>query len=439
MNSSNNKKQKLLIAILGACALLLIVWVILIVIVFRGPKKGNGNKDGEKGKSGQEDTDEGVIWLLVLKKHGNQETTYTYDSMGRPIHLEYENNDEWKNYCDIEYCYEDGIPVTKLTITEMYYGHENRNEYTYSSSGTIRTHVDRWDADLGIYANREVYDENERVIDEFSYDEGKLSKEIQTVYDEKGYVITREEHNISRGGWRKLEWGDLDSLGRVTKEYTYISGLDGLSGLANYRVKREIEYAEDGSRVEKNYQTRYVRTGEDIEDGFYQTYLAYEVRIGADDRVLEGWSYDTQPTGECTISDHQIYEYSETGDRLWTTVISERSVWIREFDSKGNLIHSKTTYSDGRIANEQQDFYDEHGNLTKSRVSDDGVEFWEHLYKYTYDAYGNLLSVEYENGTKDIYEYDKIRLSEEQISENAKFYIDSPENMKKLSGKQRAD
>ena len=437
MDSSRSKKQKMVIAILGVCALLLVVWVILIISVFRGLKKENGKTGGEN--SGQKNSDEGVTWLLVSKKKSNHTTTYTYDSKGRLIHAEpdYGKGEDWKYLYDVEYYYEEDIPVTKLTITEIYYGHVDREEYTYSPSGFIRTHSTNWDEELGMYVHREVYDDKQRLIDECYYDEGKLSKEIQTVYDETGYVITREEHDVSGGGWRKLEWGDLDSLGRVTKEYAYISGLDGLSGLADYRVKREIEYAEDGSRVEKNYRTRYVRTGEDNEDGFYQTYLAYEVRIGEDDRTLEDWSYDIQQTGERTLSNHQTYEYSEAEDCCRTTVISERSVWVREYDSKGNLIHSKTTYSDGRTAKEQQNFYDEYGNLTKIQESDDGVEFCKYLYKYTYDAYGNLLSVEYENGAKDIYEYDKIRLSEEQIAENAKFYMDLPENLNTIGGHQR--
>lgn len=413
MDIGSAKKKKILIAILGICALLLVVWGILVISIFQGGKGKKNTKDG----SG--------IWVLVSKEDGARGMSYAYDSKGRLIHAE-PNNDgsaKGKYEYDLEYYYDGDVPVTKMTYKKTGYGREEREEYTYYPSGKIRTHADYWDADLGIYTYREVYDEKQRVIHEYDYDEeGKLSSDTQTVYDGNGYVISCETH-YADGQIVQSKRGELDSEGRVTKVYKYNQG--------EWIFFEEIEYSEDGGRISKNYQTHWVETETDGNEGLWRTDLYYAFRLDAENRVVEYWDYDYWTNTEPVLRIHYIYEYSETKDRrreVQTTGPEEKYQFthIKEYDLNDRLVYEERIDQDGSTV--QEYLYDEHGNLCMQRSFKNGVLSNEFVYTNTYDSYGNLLSV-VSKSDKNTYKYEKIQISEEQIAENAKFYMDFPEHM----------
>ncbi|MBO4398517.1 MAG: hypothetical protein J5795_00125 [Lachnospiraceae bacterium] len=323
--------------------------------------------------------------------------------------------EKWKYEYNLEYYYEGDVPVTKLTISD--YGLESREEYTYYPSGKIRTYAEFWDADLGIYLYRTVYDENQRVIEEYDYDEeGKLSSTTQTVRDEREYVISSETRKAD-GQIEQTIRGELDSEGRVTKVYKYVPQTK------EWRILHEIEYSEDGSRIDKTYTKNRDET----------TVLCYAFRWDAENRQTESWDYDYWTNTEPVLRTHYIYEYSETKDRrreVQTTGPEEKNQFsiIKEYDLNDRLVYEETIDKDGSKVTDY--IYDEYGNLWKIRYSENGAKSTETVIENTYDSYGNLLSVVKDH--KSVYKYEKIRISEKQMAENARFYMDFPENMEKI-------
>ncbi|MBO7632313.1 MAG: hypothetical protein J6S78_08305, partial [Lachnospiraceae bacterium] len=169
-------------------------------------------------------------------------------------------------------------------------------------------------------------------------------------------------------------------------------------------------------------------------------YLKAETRLDAEGRTVEYTDYDYWSADEPVVHWRAVYEYTKT-EQGYRKKITEGHlesgvstyVTVEEYTADDRLISSEAYESEGNITKFGKYVYDENGKPLKDIESQDGVTFSEWV--YTYDRYGNLISEGRPGETEYTYEYKPIHLSEEQIAENAKFYMDLPYKMEKIGNK----
>ena len=413
------KHKKLIFAICGISALALISWIVLLCFVFRRPTKVTNQ--GEKPK---EIIDENAVWVLTSEDHGNWKyDDFEYDSTGRLIHAEEnsEVSEKWKLEYNLEYYYEGDVPVTKLTIIENYHGIERRDEYEYYPSGRIRKHTAYYGESnsphyTDIYADTRIRCSLKSV----NYaNDGSVIQEYRFEPDPNGYVISCEkiDYTEKTPEWTLIKKSELDAKGRVVKLYAYEK--------EKWWLDKEMEYFDDGGMSLRVYDNGYLKA---------------ETRLDAEGRTVEYTDYDYWSADEPVVHWRTVYEYTKT-EQGYRKKITEGHlesgvstyVTVEEYTTDDRLISSEAYDSKGNITKYGKYVYDENGKPLKDIESRDGVTFSEWV--YTYDRYGNLISEGRPGETEYTYEYKPIHLSEEQIAENAKFYMDLPYKMEKIGNK----
>lgn len=409
------KHKKLIFAICGISALALISWIVLLCFVFRRPTKVTN-----QGEKPEEIIDENAVWVLTSEDHGNWKyDDFEYDRQGRLIHVsDYKEPGKSAYSFDLEYFYDDGIPVTKVIRTDNEFGY--RDEYEYYPSGRIRKHTAYYKESnsphyTDIYADTRIRCSLKSV----NYaNDGSVIQEYRFEPDPNGYVISCEkiDYTEKTPEWTLIKKSELDAKGRVVKLYAYEK--------EKWWLDKEMEYFDDGGMSLRVYNNGYLKA---------------ETRLDAEGRTVESTDYDYWSAD--VVYWRTVYEYTKTEQGYRKKEITEchresgvsTYVMFEEYTADDRLISSEEYDSKGNLTKCGRYVYDEDGKPLKDIQSKDGVTFYEWVYNY--DRYGNLISEGRPGETAHTYEYKPIHLSEEQIAENAKFYLALPYEMEQIGNK----
>lgn len=118
-------------------------------------------------------------------------------------------------------------------------------------------------------------------------------------------------------------------------------------------------------------------------------------------------------------------EFIIDGEKIYKWV-NKTSVLVEEYDSNGNIIHSKESFDYGsgfRFSFQYWYEYDANGNMIHEK-SFDGKE-----YRYEYDSNGNMIHEKKSDGDEDWYVYDSngnmiYRISSDGYCDEYEYYPD---------------
>ena len=401
---SRLSRRTFVIVILSVCAVALVTEIVLLIHAFSKKKAGEVS-----AKQTEEKNYDGYIWLLVEETDSRLGTCkYEYDDFGRCIRVEFNGfyyADPERPFCeitDVKYYYEDGEPMTVVTCPDPQFWNLRCVKGYYNSSGVL-TYYARYNRtyseETGEYTgeltliDEAAFDEYGRVILDRFYRDGTVYNEMIYEYDQYGHTILEKEvWNNGKQIDRVMYRGTCDSLGRV------IEILD-----RNDEVCKRIEYTDEG------YAESYFHNREDEPYGV-TWYNADGEKIREENK------------GEV------VFLREDTGNGYRTIEKESNDIWTKEYDQRGLLIaRDLACYDESgaqEIINSNRMTYDEDGRLIQEeRILKDGTKQLIQV-KYSFDSYGNLIAEEWsgadEQGDKT-YRYVPVKLSDEQLSECAKF------------------
>jgi len=336
------------------------------------------------------------------------------DKFGRAItKIEYDNKD---NRVKFTYLTKDGKPShdgqnCNVVIDEHdSYGNVLTQKYYTIDNKPLKR------ADLGIFGFQYEYDDNGHSVKQIMLDnEGKSTycsygcTQVVTEYDENGYP-------------KKSQYQDKNGLpvlikqgGYATEEYTYNKNGQAI----NYKSLDEkgepisfvnLEYDNSGRIIQAEYfdkdslLTSVEKTTYDDRDKPVQLQFLnenYELTDGVaiiefewneQGRLLSWKKYDKNHNAAADQDDqhHIKKEYDEVGNKIGESVFGINGEYIQyteyKYDPASNLLVSETFFNSkgGSIVSKNEYQYDERGNQTWSRTTDEDSDV--ELHKYEYDS-----------------------------------------------------
>ena len=399
-----DRERKIVFWGIGVSVVLLLAFVLIIVFLPDKQDKKKKPDDVPTEESSAEIPKQLVSEIRALDKSRNDSTyvVFEYDETGRwsKVTCRYTEDESGQLVYEFSYRYENGEPYTSVTLSGIYDALTTTK--TYDSSGILRgqeTFYEDPDA-----PGRDV------VVETVRYDE-KGNETLRIEYDLSGSVTSKEEREYDAYEhyvkWVRTRYEDgdetvteylkskCDEKGRVVRYYDPDT----------YDMLCEIQYLDDGSRIEVDYDTDGRKTWENVYDseGRHVKLIRYdEGRIG---KTLE---YGYTPT-------EYGYMVTETSTDYPEGEVSKRDIG---YDSEGKKIYEKE-YTFG------EEYYivkDETGRIIREeRKNSDGNIGYRLTYEY--DEEGKLISKE-DDSTLTTFEYVPVSLTGEQAEERAKFYLD---------------
>lgn len=302
-------------------------------------------------------------------------------------------------------------------------GYVRKTTYSYDAAGNLtREHYENTDPEYPrSYTNTYVYDAKGNLVKETNEEKSPKYQESYTTtytYDAAGNVLSEEtvDNLLPKSAPEKTVY-TYDAQGRLISE----------KEIGSYGSEYETLYEYDAAgnlvkETEKSWYSDTVTTYtydaagnllssyEDDGDGSYDK---YEYTYDAAGRVLTEYNEYSFYDGDVNI-DKCTYTYDRDGN-----ILSEIDEWTDEagttryeeyytYDDRGNVTSSRVV-DDGAETRRTTE-YDKFDNVVRSTYYFDGME-GERTTKYTYDEGGKILRevTTWENGSKDMttYEYDK--------------------------------
>ncbi len=373
---------------------LVMLGVLLVILIIKDSKKP------EDAKTDEDSVDIPKFQLVEItgtrnNRNRDQEVvSYEYDEFGRYSKVTYKivqpgaDQEQYLLECDFSYGYEDGEPYSKMSYVDSY---GIKNTRTYDASGTLRKEEmflsgKNWD---DVIAQTTIYDEKGREIQDINYEyDGSISSIEERAYDAYGNTVQwlRKDYDDGEETVTVRFRGECDEKGRVVRLY-----------VPEYETPvREIEYFDDGSRVDRSNSDDYYYDSE----GRETKHVMY-----SDDRITRTIEREYQNTEYGYLETEIVTEYPEGTTRRTDT----------EYDSEGREIYRKE-YDRG---NELYVVRDDAGRIIRKeeKFAEGGVLIRE---TYGYDEDGNLISQERSDRTLT-YRYVPVSLTAEQAKERAKF------------------
>jgi RHS repeat-associated protein len=343
----------------------------------------------------------------VVDERGNP-IRYSYDDQGNPIAITYADDSA-----------ERFTPDDQGNIEQYVNRREIPIDFAYNNRGQI-TRIDFQDGDYFKYQ----YDDLGNLKEAIEEREG-VQQTIEFVYESDTQFLDK----IIYPNGRSLDY-DYDKAGRRTRL------ADHLGNLVNYKYDNagrleELTNEDDNRIIRYTYNDLDQLEREDKGNGTYTTYkydtagrltelinhtpngsinssFEYEYNnqgLQTAMVTLDGdWSYTYDVTGQLTravfestnptIPNQNItYEYDAAGNRRRTVINGQAAQHItndlNQYESAGNTVYD----------------YDDDGNLVSKIVSKPtGDEEW----KFAYDDFNRLVSVEEPDGTTTEYVYDAL-------------------------------
>ena len=314
--------------------------------------------------------------IKVTDSEGVITAEYTYDCMGKVL------QEKTASGIVIAYSYNKSDLVEKMVMTSPT-GEEKTYSYTYDDMGRVLSVTDP----SGIVSSQ-AYDAFGNVTDivypegggiSYTYDDyGRVTEEKLSIGTSSSYEYNADSllSQYTNGRGQETEYS-YDALGRIvsfsdevgTVSYTYD---------ANGNILKTTETTKDGktSSITRTYDCMNRVTS-------YTDYKGNTVKYGYDE--LGNLITLTYPGGEIVR-----YDYDKAG--LLTTVTDEEGfVTAYTYDDLGRL-HT-TTKPDGSV---ETNSYDKQSRLTERTVVGKEGQLIN-KYTYTYDSWGNILTIGYES------------------------------------------
>lgn len=334
----------------------------------------------------------------------------------KKVHRECLSNREWK----IEYTYDDNGNM----LTYYSESRNNRMKYEYNDKGLLIKEItcDKWwEPELwDVY----IYDDNENLIREESYNSNGLSSTLTYTYDENGELSQKEfkatgqyadnayykeEYEISESDYHMKKY-DID--GELVDEEIkyYFAFYDG-----KYLITDE--YKQDEYKYEYTYDDNGLLIMKLDNHSMNEVYPYTKYEYDSQNRIVKETNYLGME-----IKDWYVYIYDDDSQIVTINKMNHKNDGVTEYMESQTVKHyddkiiSETCYlTDESLLNRKEYEYDSNGNVTKYTY-DDGSERNKKIEIYEYDSKGNLLKITTYNGKNEITDIEELEYEYKTIT-----------------------
>lgn len=405
---------------------LLIIFLCCICLLGCGAKEGSGETKGnaeEHSQSVEENDAQDKIVETDIEAELKEETENTVETevqsseevetepeepAEEKVHLMTQKKEYRGGELQSEEYYEYDDHGNRTVYKSTNYGYEGfswtsteTNEYTYDEQGRIVKQI-LMTIGVDIFTNEPMVTSGW----EYTYEYDEHGSEIS--YCEKLYIPYEDSWVVNYSEKKVLEYngrGQVIKDSSIREDGTARSWTEWIYNEAG-EVTKETEYDDDGSvslwsEWEYNEKGVLIKETNYNGDGTVRSYTLFdnEGRVKEDVVIL---SYNT----EDIVYMHDLVnnEYDDKGNciketwinhNLETNVKSVTEVYIREYDSFGNMVKEER-YSKGDTLIEWHEYqYDSNGNMIKDQFYDVANSSHNGRCEYQYDEAGNKIKEEY--------------------------------------------
>lgn len=258
-------------------------------------------------------------------------------------------------------------------------------------------------------------------VEEIQYtSDGVAYKHTEWEYDEVGNLLSEEVDY----GDRTYEYDDINVV--YIEKYTKYNGTvddlieweyDENNNIVKYLTSKNLGYSVEYDYDEDGKITEFVLTWEPSINSASENHAkvvptTYKCEYDDKDRLIRVYIPDGFYRGDFTS---YLFEYDKDGNLETFYVSANTGTWRHDLSYKDSRLHEIEIYYSPTHSFQTGD----ESNFNFDRVVEYKYDRDGHLKRpsngdYTYDENGNLIEIEYDNGSRTVYEYEERKVTAQQ-------------------------